>query len=446
MTEKRYKELICFLALFFLMSLDGPGSTVAKVKGPPDASWANIKTAHELADFFDKRSNPKTGLSLSLIGDPRPIARYGAQIYDIGLRLLADSVYSRQIVDTFAKDNSSPATRDAPQTMAGGTCAGKGVFSWIRIKGFKQPGWWQSWEWSIKTGENAWLGKGALHYYRRTRDSRGLAVAVHRADFILKLQDHDGGIREGPKLPKKDLWWRVKSTENNESALDFLDEIYLTTRNPRYKKAADRIYQWLLSTMYDRQHHRFLQGEVEKAGKWVIDDSLNPATDTTAWAPLERMLKDPRFGKDRVERLAEVGRMLAATVAATGVFRDGVLKGLSYSSLSRKDAVISVEWTAQFALRCLNVSVDYQGLGIMDKAARYYRQYAELLGQLQRYIKKRDGEMTIPAAVYPNGRIAAGEPMWDVWTRTPSAYASAAAHLYLGFALRRFDPLLDRNI
>ncbi len=450
MNKKRLLLLVHLLSLFLWIAAVDIERAGAALEGPldvsPDVFWANIRTSQELVDFFEKRSNPKTGLSLSFFGDDRPIALYGTQIYDIGLRLMADSAYSQQIVDTFAKNSSSRATRDTPQTVGGQHIAKEGIFSWIRIEGFDQPQWWNNWEWSIKTGENAWLGKGALHYYRQTRDPLGLQIAQERAEFILGLQDKDGGVRVGPEYPKNNLWWKVKSTENNESALNFLDEIYLTTHDSRYKEAADRIYDWLISTMYDREKHLFLQGEIYKDGQWTKSGSQNLSTDTTSWAPLARILKDPRFGKDRMERLGEVERMLSATIAATGVTQDEVLKGMSFSQLSRKDNVISVEWSAQFALRCLLVSVEFQDEGAMNKAIEYYRKYTELIIQLQGYLENRDGEKTSPSAVYPDGRIAADEPMWDEWTRTPKSYASVAAHLYLGFALRRFDPLLDRNI
>ena len=76
----------------------------------------------------------------------------------------------------------------------------------------------------------------------------------------------------------------------------------------------------------------------------------------------------------------------------------------------------------------------------------YHVKYIDLIGQLQGYIQNNAGEKTVPYAVYPDGRVAGNEPMWDETIRTPQAYASIASHLYLGFALRGFDPLLDRNI
>jgi hypothetical protein len=161
---------------------------------------------------------------------------------------------------------------------------------------------------------------------------------------------------------------------------------------------------------------------------------------------LHRILEDPRFGENRLERLAEIERMLAATVTLTGIVRDEILKGISFSPRSREASVIAVEWSAQLALRYLLVSVDYRDEGALDKSLEYYRKYLDLAGQLQGYIQVNDGQKTVPYAVYPDGRIAANEPMWDESIRTPQGYASIAAHIYVGFALRRFDPLLDRNI
>jgi hypothetical protein len=446
----RHVFLTHFLMLFVWTSFCVFDSAWAAAEDPfdipADVFWANVRASQELADFFEKRSNTKTGLALSFFGDKRPIALNGTQIYDIGLRLLADTLFSQEIIDTFSRNSSSQATRNSPQTMRAGSSSTGGIFSWIRIEGFDQPQWWNTWEWSIKTGENAWLGKGALHHYRQSRDPRGLQIAEERAGFILGLQDQDGGIRVGPENLKDNFWWNVKSTENNESALNFLDEIYLTTHDHRYKVAADRIYEWLITTMYNREQHLFFRGEVYKKDGWAIDGLQVFSADTTSWAPLRRILDDPRFGGSRLERLAEIERMLTATVALTGIVRDEIFKGISFSPRSREAAVIAVEWSAQLALRYLLVSVEYQDEGVLDKALEYYRKYLDLTAQLQGYIQVNDGQKTVPYAVYPDGRIAADEPMWDETVRTPQGYASVAAHIYVGFAVRRFDPLLDRNI
>lgn len=385
----------------------------------PKPSPGDLDLARRLSASLDQRANPQTGLALSYMGDESTVARNGAQIYDTGLRLLAGSSFSAQIIRTFARNNAAPATRpEAPQTLARQFTPANGVFSWIRIKGFSQSAWWNDWEWSVKTGENAWLGKGALHFYRLFHDPLALQVAKERADFILALQDKDGGIRIGPRGLAEDFWWQRKSTENNESALSFLDDISRATQEKRYRQAADRIYEWLVR-VYDRENHVFRRGEVEGAGQWRKDEIEDFAADTTSWAPIDRILEDVRFGVDRRERLAEIGRMMTATLELTGVMSGNGLAGISYSPRSQKAAVVSLEWSAQYALLCLRIAKEYHREREMIKARVYSRQYTDLLQHLLSYLKEEAGESLAAHAVYADGRMAANEPMWDDVARTP---------------------------
>ena len=96
MNTIRQVVLTHFLALFVWISFCEVAW--AAMEDPldiqPEVFWSNVRTSQELTDYFDKRSNPKTGLSLSLFGDERPVALNGTRIYDTGLRLLADSSFS----------------------------------------------------------------------------------------------------------------------------------------------------------------------------------------------------------------------------------------------------------------------------------------------------------------------------------------------------------------
>lgn len=406
-----------------------------------DPSGKNTVLAEQLADSLERRADLQTGLSPSYDGDPGVTARHGAQIYDTGLRLLTDSRYSKEIIGTFAANVASGGEKGRPQTLAAGFAPDNGVFSWIRISGFDEPRWWDNWEWSVKTGENAWLGLGALHFFARSKDPRALKIARSRADFIILMQDKDGGVRIGPRGLADDFWWHRKSTENNESALAFLDTLARITGEERYRLAADRIYQWLVVEMYDRGQHLFRRGAVETESGWHKDGIGDYASDTANWVPLARMLLDPRFGPDRAGRLREIEKMIAATVDLCGVRRNGDLVGLSYSPQSKKRSVISLEWSSQFALLCHRLADEYAKIGDKERAADLRGRYQEMVQHLVTFLKERGEEKVAAHAVYPDGRIAAGEPMWDDITRTPQAYLSAASHLYLGFALRGIDPL-----
>ncbi len=432
---------IIFLAL--LLSSASPAAAAAAAVAfteIPKPSPAYQDLAGRLSASLDQRANPRTGLAVSYVGDNSSVTRNGAQIYDTGLRLLADSLYSAQIIRTFAQNNAAAASPEAPQTLARQFTPAGGIFSWIRIEGLGQPQWWNDWEWSVKAGENAWLGKGILHYFRQSHAPQALQLAKERADFILALQDEDGGIRIGPRGLADNYWWKRKSTENNESALDFMEDLSRTTGEKRYQQAADRIYEWLV-LMYDRENHVFRRGEVENAGQWQQDGVEDFAADTTSWAPINRILKDVRFGRDRRERLMEVGRMMAATLEMAGVMRDGSLAGISYSPRSRARSVVSLEWSSQYALLCLRMAGEYLRDGETVKAGELHRQYASLLQRLLGYLREEAGESMAAHAVYADGGLAAGEPMWDEAARTPRAAISAASHLYLGFALKGIDPL-----
>ncbi len=432
-------SLLLFVVSLFFVS-PAPAAASAAFTEIPKATTVHLELARHLSASLDQRANPQTGLTLSYVGDAGSVAQNGAQIYDTGLRLLADSIFSAKIIRTFARNNTAAATPEAPQTLDRQFIPAGGVFSWIRLVGFGQPRRWNDWEWSVKTGENAWLGKGALHYFRLSQDSLALQLARERADFILALQDEDGGIRIGPRGLADNFWWQRKSTENNESALSFLDDLAQLSGEEHYRQAADRIYGWLVR-MYDRKNHVFSRGEVENAGKWRQDGIEDFAADTTSWAPIGRILQDPRFGASRRERLAEIGRMMTATLEMAGVMGDNNLVGISYSPRSRARSVVSLEWSSQYALLCLRMAGEHLKDGETARAGELYRQYADLLQRLRGYLKEEAGESLAAHAVYADGGLAANEPMWDEVARTPRAFISAASHLYLGFALKGIDPL-----
>ena len=417
------------------------GIVNASTEQLPLTPAARQALAETLLAAVERHADPGTGLAPSYLGDQGAIARYGAQIYDTGLRLLADSRHSPAIIGTFAAGHAGEGRPGRPQTLAAAFSPTGGIFSWVRVGGFAEPRWWSEWEWSVKAGENAWLGVGALHMFRRTGDPRALEVARERADFLMALQDADGGIRIGPRGLAEDFWWRRKSCENNESAIAFLDALARETGETRYRQAADRAYGWLVAEMYDHERHLFRRGEVEEEGGWRRDGIDVFAADTVNWLPVDRFLRDPRFGKDRPARLAEMERMVEAMLGLCGVRLNGVLIGVSYSPLSQAGSVISLEWSAQYALLCLRLSREFEREGLPVRAAHWRDRYEDILIPLAGFVAGQDGEAAAPHAVYPDGRVAAGAPMWDDIALTPSAFLSAASHLYLAFALREIDPL-----
>lgn len=417
----------------------------------------------EVFGFFSANSHKTTGLSLSHFGDRTPHNLYGAQTYDMTLRAIGDVLgKGEQIMTTYMKKTVFAQGESNPQTYTRDYLPSGGFLSHIRIKRFEEEGWWQphkGWEFKVATGDNAWVGIAALQNFARTGKKRFLAFAKDRAEYVLKFQDKDGGIRYGPKGQHTEggdlnLRWNSKSTEGSESTLAFLDMIYSVTGEKRYKLAADRIYDYLITEMYDPATHTFYRGEAYVNRNWIKDDPKYFSPDVISWAPIDRILEDSRFGSNRFERLAEFEKMLDVTVRERGVIEDGVLKGVTFP-YGRNNKIVHVEWSAQFALRYLRVSKEFgqlkkkaKGDRIRRKSAQkeeeYLRKYSELTSELGKFFVKKDQYLIAPYAIYTDGRIAKNVPT-DLGWNTPQGYSSVAT-VYYGFALAKFDPLiLDKS-
>ena len=260
----------------------------------------------------------------------------------------------------------------------------------------------------------------------------------------------------------------AKSVENNESAIYFLDAMYAATGNPDYKEAADKMYAWIKTMLIktkvtviengeekEMDAYVFLRGSKSYEGEWRNDSPMDFATDTTSWAPLERMLEDEFFGATKKECLEEMERMMLATLDRTGVMDDnGELLGLAFHVNNQRLGVVSIEWSSQFAIRYRRIAEEYGKLGIKAKEAEYNLKSDKLIEALSPYFKPSKpgaNDLVAPYAVYAldkpelnikAGDIAAGVNVghgkdWNV----PDSYASLASTYYV-YAKTGIDPLL----
>ncbi|MDD4202844.1 MAG: hypothetical protein PHQ52_05200, partial [Candidatus Omnitrophica bacterium] len=191
---------------------------------------------------------------------------------------------------------------------------------------------WEGWDWAVTGGNNAWVGIASIQYSYRTGDNKGLDFARNIANFLLTLQDADGGMRMGPKGLWHDLnylypdgegfYWNTKSLENNESILAFFDLMYEMTGEAQYKTTADQIYGWM-KNMYDSSNDIFHRGMRYDNGTWKYDDVLlgedTFATDTISWLPIQRMVEDAYFGATSAERIAAIERIYQEAFQRAGV-------------------------------------------------------------------------------------------------------------------------------
>lgn len=431
----RYSGLLIVTVFVLLL---GVGTSTAQLKVDDAYNFEPI-----VQPFCDI-ANRKTGLTCSFLGGRSDITLTGANTYDMSLWAMA-TPYGRRVIHTYAQNSTEARDQDAPQTAARGYSPQGGVLSFIRLNGLERHGWWETWEWSVKAGENAWIGMAAVRQYLRSGDDWALIFAKQRADFLLSLQDVDGALRMGPRgqyFPHlKEGWWAIKSTENNQSSLYFLDQLYLVTKDDRYRKAADRIYNWLMSRMFDMRTGIFHRGAVFPDRAWKLDAHHNFSPDTVTFAPIERMLKDPKFGGSAQERLGVIARMMSEAEKRVGVFLKDRLMGLSFSGESKRKGVVSPEWTAQYILLCNYMADAYRDMGNMS-LSKVFRDKAGLLlaGMKSWYVKNNH---VLPYALYyKTGYAAQNVPTGHGWS-TPDSHAALSSTIYFGFAAKGFDPLRD---
>jgi hypothetical protein len=140
---------------------------------------------------------------------------YDMAIYAIVLNLLGFKKQAEEVLDIYAQISNLHTYQSQPNYHPTG-----GIFHSIRV--LERTGtWWPKWDWGVFVGPMAWIGMASLivnpDKYKR--------LATYIADWIIQLQDKDGGFRMGPKgqWHKKGLayYYNTKSTENNESVINF---------------------------------------------------------------------------------------------------------------------------------------------------------------------------------------------------------------------------------
>ena len=410
----------------------------------PNSGLRNAYNFEPIVQKFCDIANRKTGLTCSFIGGQSDITQMGANTYDMSLWAMA-TPYGRRVIHTYAQNSIESRDQNSPQTASKSYTPGGGVLSFIRLSGMTQYGWWNTWEWSVKAGENAWIGIAATRQYVQSQDDWALDFAKQRADFILSLQDIDGAVRMGPRgqyFPGlAEGWWSIKSTENNESCLYFLDQLFVVTKDQRYKKAADRIYQWLMTRMFDARLAIFHRGAVYKEGSWRVDGHQNFSPDTLTFAPIERMLNDTNLGVTPVERVNLIARMMYETEKKVGVFNRDRLMGISFSSSSKRYGIVSPEWTAQYILICNYLAEAYRQAGNLDISQKLIDKRAMLLASMKAWYVQNN--YTLPYALYSKNGYAAENVSTGHGWNTPDSQAALSSTIYFGFAAKGFDPLRD---
>jgi prefoldin subunit 5 len=213
-------------------------------------------------------------------------------------------------------------------------------------------------EYVLHSGPQAWIGLAALNYREKTKSKKYIQIAREVADFLIKMQDKEGGIFGGPK----DSWY---STEHNLDAYAFFRLFYKQTGKRKYKEVADKIKRWISRYSYTKHKVPINRGK----GDATI------ATDTYTWS-VTALGPETLYsmGMDPEEILEFAEKNCKVTVNFEYNDRKIKVEGFDFAKMkhSARGGIISGEWTAQMIL-AYEVMADY----FKQKDSKKYREYLE---------------------------------------------------------------------
>jgi hypothetical protein len=349
---------------------------------------------------------------------------YGASSYDqavLGRLSLAGG--STAILDTYIEhfkhigDPNNPVfNSNGNYKDADGNPILYGPYRIMRIAGRDIPGWYNSWDWIVDTGAAAVLAIYAAEAYQKSQNADYKDLAVSLGEYMISLQDSDGGVRYGPRYMPHDegdnFYWHLKSTEQNQRVLYALNAVYEITGLAKYDQAASGIIAWLIS-MYDKDTHLYHSASEFNGISWQKVDFGYVATDVMALAPFDIMFTNSSFGSSQTERDNEVDAMFAAIEARTAFLNDQGRPVFFRFSVSQEGDYGSVEFSSQMALAYLRVAQIYHDRDNVVKTREYLDKYNTLVSSLEDYfsVPIDDPESKIaPYASYLDGSIAGGVP------------------------------------
>ncbi len=325
-----------------------------------------------------------------------------------------------------------------------------GPYRIIRILGRGLANWWNSWDWIVDTGAAACVIVDSAEAYQKTLNADYKNLAILLGDYILKLQDTDGGIRYGPMGmfhdPEglSDFYWKLKSTEQNERSLYALEALFEITGDVKYSQAVTQLKSWL-KTMYEPGVHLYYSAATFNGATWVKSDFSYVATDVMAFAPFDMMFEDSFYGSRQEQRDAEVDAMFGAIESRTAFLNIAGKPVLFRFSISQTGDYGSVEMSSQMALAYLRVAQIYSARGGADsKVQEYLNKYNTLVSSLETYfsVSADDPNSKIaPYASYLNGTVAGNVPTgtgyytFNCKAALASAYYAFAKSGYMPFKL-----------
>ncbi|MFC1755573.1 PilZ domain-containing protein [Thermoproteota archaeon] len=362
-------------------------------------------------DWIKRHQKQKTGLVVSFEGD-RDLKdtsfTYDQSLAVISFVLFGDYDDAKRGLDFFVKD--------AKRTQRGGFYNAYSSDSGDVL------------EHIAHAGPNAWLGIALLRYADKTKDQRYIAKAEEIADWIISLQDKEGGIVGGEGIS----WY---STEHNLSSFVFFQMLYESTKDTRYKDVSDSILRWLTRYAYGNNSLPVKRGKGDSA----------IATDTYAWSIAAlgpKLLKKLDMDPDAIIKFAIENCLVSNNIRNT-LGEELSVTGFDFARHEHmaRGGVISCEWTAQMILAFSVMSEYYRNEVDSTKSIYYQNLVTQYLYELSKMViispsAFGQGTWCLPYASQENVGTGHG------W-RTPKGdrTGSVASTAYAIFAISGFNPL-----
>ncbi len=285
---------------------------------------------------------------------------------------------------------------------------------------------------TIHSGPNIWVGIAALQYQDRVKDGRFLSLAKRIGEWVITLQDSEGGLRGGPGL----RWY---STEHNLDAYAFFSMLYSHTQDEKYRQAQEKALKWIKKYAYT------MRGRALNRGK----GDATIATDTLSWSIAAlgpQTLKQIQFDPEGIVAFAEENCDVTVSLKKMSG-KIMTVRGFDFSKAQNvgRGGVISTEWTSQMIVTYQVLAKYFNKEGDQDKAALYMDKANLYLNELQKLIitspsRTGQGRGCLPYASADNINTGHG------W-RTPKGRrtGSVSGTAYGIFAWVRYNPFSADN-
>ncbi len=397
----------------------------ARAENPLDRSTQRDApvNAGELVSFILEWSNPETGLVPTMIsksGTKNPFSdmtyAYAQAVAHQNLVMAGQTDLSLKAAEVFRQRGE---TRDIPNGFNTRT-------------GFSEDP-------LITAGPNAYWGISFIRQYKLTGDEKWLVAAKRRADFLLKLQTDNGGIRKNPQ--QGNIEYEAKSTEENLDCYALFGMLSQITGEEKYAAARSKILGWLsASGVFNKDGGYFTAG--------TSKDAVNPlyATDANALAII--ILGPETLDSEGDVRFAGAGtsrRILdsleGAKVKVDYLHPSGVtvkgLEGFDFTDKSGRPGrkpVLSPEFTSQAVLAYLVMARHAKEKGDAEYSSKLLEEAQRYLDGLGRMAARTGKSASLP---YASEKEIRRFP-FDNWL-TPQAESDISAS-WASFPLSGFNP------